>query len=251
MDSDSEAGRDGQQAWDRLLEWYRNFSSLRGLGVDGDSALAALADVGRVRRLVDQAEFEAVRTARAQGKSWAEIAVRLGVTRQSAWERWRDVDDAAGTRLEVPLPPDLPEPEYEHPTGYERTGFRGILRGRATASEQQPPEAASERRRRSTVRVPDVVGLARDEARKVLDAKDLRAISADPDGPPLDIAGLPGSVVTDQSPESGARVPPGSPVRLWLGDGGPGPGVREPRRPSPDPKTARQMRDEASDEAVS
>lgn len=250
MDSDSEAGRDGQQAWDRLLEWYRNFSSLRGLGVDGDSALAALADSGRVRRLVDQAEFEAVRTARAQGRSWAEIAVRLGVTRQSAWERWRDVDEGAGVQPEAPLP-DIPEPEHEHPTGHEQTGtLRGILRGRRTPSEQ-PPEAASERRRRSTVRVPDVVGLALDEARKVVDGKGLRAMSADPDGPPLDIAGLPNSVVTDQSPEAGARVPPGSPVRLWLDDGGGGPGVREPRRPSPDPKSARQMRDEATDEAVS
>ncbi len=252
MDSDSEVGRGGQQAWDRLLEWYRNFSSLRGLALDGDGALAALADIGGVRRLVDQAEFEAVRTARAQGKSWAEIAVRLGVTRQSAWERWRDVDEAAGAQVEVPLQPDIPEPEYEHPTGHEQTGtLRGILRGRKTPSEQQPPEAASERRRRSTVRVPDVVGLAWDEARKVVDGKGLRAMSADPDGPPLDIAGLPSSVVTDQSPEAGARVPPGSPVRLWLDEGGGGPGVREPRRPAPDPKTARQMRDEATGEAVS
>jgi hypothetical protein len=47
-------------------------------------------------------------------------------------------------------------------------------------------------------------------------------------------------VVTDQSPESGAKVPRGSSIRLWLyyGDGGSA-GVREPRRPRPDPKVGR------------
>jgi hypothetical protein len=41
------------------------------------------------------AELVAVRTARRHGKSWREIATKLGVTRQSAWERWRDLDDAS------------------------------------------------------------------------------------------------------------------------------------------------------------
>lgn len=36
--------------------------------------LIALADVGLVRHLLDQAELVAVRTARRHGKSWAEIA---------------------------------------------------------------------------------------------------------------------------------------------------------------------------------
>ena len=34
----------------------------------------------------------------AHGKSWAEIATHLGVTRQSAWERWRDLDDSPRRR---------------------------------------------------------------------------------------------------------------------------------------------------------
>jgi hypothetical protein len=38
-------------------------------------------------------------------------------------------------------------------------------------------------------------------------------------------------------------------VTLWIERGG-GSGVREPRRPKPDPRAARAMRDEVSDEAV-
>jgi hypothetical protein len=42
---------------------------------------------------------------------------------------------------------------------------------------------------------------------------------------------------------------PGSSVRLWIDRQG-GSGVREPRRPKPDPKTGRKMLDEVTDEAV-
>jgi hypothetical protein len=242
MTGDSGTGHEGREAWERLLEWYRNASSLHG--IDGERALAALADTGLVRRLLDQVEFEAVRTARGQGKSWAEIAVRLGVTRQSAWERWRDVDGANQD------PDDLAS-GYEPPSTYQRSAtLRGVLRGRGVPREPGPEAEARERRKRSSVRVPDVVGMTRDEARKVLGGKGLGSMAADPDGPPLDMVGLSDSVVTDQSPESGAMVPPGSTVRLWLDHGGGGPGVREPRRPAPDPKTAHQMRDEATGEAV-
>lgn len=56
-------------------------------------ALDALSDVDQLRRLLDQVELEAVRDARRGSRSWTEIAVRLGVTRQSAWERWRELDE--------------------------------------------------------------------------------------------------------------------------------------------------------------
>ncbi len=79
--------------------------------------------------------------------------------------------------------------------------------------------------------------------------KHLVAVGPDPDGPPLTALGWPGGVVTDQSPESGAKVPAGSSVTLWIERGG-GSGVREPRRPKPVPKQAREMRDEHTDEAV-
>src|SRR5690242_14137862 len=82
---------DGREAWERLARRPQS----------GEEALGALSDIGVVRRLLDQAELEAVRTARRGRKSWAEIATRLGVSRQSAWERWKELD-------EEPSPPRSP-----------------------------------------------------------------------------------------------------------------------------------------------
>src|SRR5580693_9060592 len=83
----SDAWEQARQAWRRLA------ASGKRPGAD-DDGLASLSDIGVVRRMLDQAELSAVRTARLHGRSWAEIATHLGVTRQSAWERWRDLDDA-------------------------------------------------------------------------------------------------------------------------------------------------------------
>ncbi|KAA9157449.1 PASTA domain-containing protein [Amycolatopsis acidicola] len=193
---------EAQQAWRRLAGWS---------GSAPGEALSALDDLGLVRRLLDQTEFEAVRTARAEGRSWSEIAVRLGVTRQSAWERWRDIDE----------PAPAPEP----------------VSGRS-----------ARHRRRSSVKVPNVIGRSIEDARALLEKEDLHAVSPDPGDVPLDVLDRPGGVVTDQSPESGARVPPGSLVRLWV-DRGEG-GVREPRRPEPEPRTGRKMKDEITDQTV-
>jgi hypothetical protein len=52
-----------------------------------------LADIHLVQGLLGRAELVAVKTARRHGKSWSEIATMLHMTRQSAWERWRDIDD--------------------------------------------------------------------------------------------------------------------------------------------------------------
>lgn len=71
---------EGTAAWERLARRRRA------------DALDALSDIGRLRRLLDRVELDAVRDARADRRSWAEIATRLGVTRQSAWERWKDLD---------------------------------------------------------------------------------------------------------------------------------------------------------------
>jgi beta-lactam-binding protein with PASTA domain len=99
--------------------------------------------------------------------------------------------------------------------------------------------------------VPNVVGSTYDQARHALLVVGLVAVGPDPDGPPLSAIDRPRAVVTDQSPESGAKVPQGSPVTLWLGRGrGGGAGVREPRRPSPSPSGVREMRPEADDEAA-
>lgn len=47
----------------------------------------ALRAVAALRKLVDQLERAQVRSARAQGWSWAEIARELGVTRQAAYKK--------------------------------------------------------------------------------------------------------------------------------------------------------------------
>jgi hypothetical protein len=71
----------------------------------------------------------------------------------------------------------------------------------------------------------------------------------DPDGPALDAALWHDSVVAQQTPEWGARVPPGFAVRLWITRrGGGSAGVREPRRPSPSPLTARETRPDPAGE---
>lgn len=214
---------EGRRAWQRLDGWHQAGAERPD---NGDDAIAALGDIGLIRHLLDQAELGAVRTARRHRKSWAEIATMLGVTRQSAWERWRDLDEAG--------------PPTTQPDTY-------ISEDLVDAAVTEISAAAAWRRRRSSVVVPNVLGKSWDEARHELAGIGLAVVSADPD----QLRGWPIGVVTDQSPESGARVPVGSSVRLWTRrDGGSG-GVREPRRPSPDPKPSVQMLSEVTGEAVS
>jgi hypothetical protein len=214
----SDAWEQAQQAWRRLA------ASGKRPGED-DDGLASLSDIGVVRRMLDQAELSAVRTARLHGRSWAEIATHLGVTRQSAWERWRDLDDS---------------PRGEPQLSPESTALND-------AAAHLVAIRAQEQRRASKVLVPNVVGLEWIEARDVLAGKGLVAINAHPDTP-TDL-GSQGWVVTNQSPESGAMVRAGSVVRLWIrGDGDAG--VREPRRPRPTPRSAREMLPEPRDQAI-
>jgi hypothetical protein len=60
-------------------------------------------DLGRFREILDAAEHDlrrAVLGLRAQGHSWAAIGRGLGITRQSAWERFgRQVNPDTGRRL--------------------------------------------------------------------------------------------------------------------------------------------------------
>ncbi|MGF6886733.1 hypothetical protein ABIA39_005222 [Nocardia sp. GAS34] len=170
-----------------------------------------------MRRLLDQQELDAVRIARRESKSWAEIATYLGVTRQSAWERWRDLDEQ-------------PERKGHQAESTSAAGEVDIDVEGDTVSDVVSA-VMRERRRRSTAQVPSVLGLEYEKAREVLAHNALTAISGDP-GTPLPGPGESGWIVTDQSPEGGARVPAGSPVRLWLRRDG-GSGVREPRHPFP------------------
>ena len=212
-------------AWEQARHAWRRLATSSGHPGD-DDGLTCLSDIGVVRRMLDQAELAAVRAARQHGKSWAEIATHLGVTRQSAWERWRDLDDAPGG------------------DEAERDAASTVVADAATALLEM---RVKEQRRAPRVTVPNVVGMESLEARDALNEKGLIAINAEPDTPTM--PGSRGWIVTDQSPESGARVNTGSLIRLWLDRDG-GAGVREPRRPRPTPRSAREMRPEPRDHAV-
>lgn len=234
MSAAGDAWQAGRQAWERLAGWLRDEPAASpGHADTGDAAVDALDDIGVVRRLLDQAELVAVRTARRHGKSWAEIATRLGVSRQSAWERWRDVDEE--TTTENTMSSELPgTPLGQLEEGLEEQLVRDVLERRAHGL-----------RRRSNVVVPNVVGMTWDGARDLLRGKSLFGVNADDDP-----VGWSQSVVTDQSPEAGAKVPVGSRVLLWVERGDGGAGVREPRRPKPTPGHGREWRPEPSEEAV-
>ena len=220
--------QDGRRAWERLFAWHQRHGDRPG---DGDAALTALSDVGTVRRLLEQAELEAVRASRRAGRAWAEIATGLGVTRQSAWEKWRDLDDTPAARAAA-----------------QAEGEAGV----APVTDDAPAREGSRRARLARANlavVPDVVGLSFDDARAVLFQAHLVAVGPDPDGPPLAALGWPNGVVVEQDPRPGAVLPPGAPVTVWLDRGG-GAGDREPRRPKPSPLAARELPDDLTDEAA-
>lgn len=85
--------QDGRRAWERIRGWH--LSSPAGEGRPRVAkAQRALIDVRRVRSLLDVTEMNAVRAARQAGASWTtDVATMLGVSRQSAWERWREIDE--------------------------------------------------------------------------------------------------------------------------------------------------------------
>jgi len=83
--------QDGRRAWQRLNGWHQRSPSATPSHPDtGEAALKALEDIRFVRGLLETAELVAVQTARSHGQSWNEIAVALGVSRQSAWEKWHE-----------------------------------------------------------------------------------------------------------------------------------------------------------------
>ena len=149
-------------AWEQARQAWRRLAANSERPGGDDDGLASLSDIGVVRRMLDQAELAAVRTARLSGKSWAEIATHLGITRQSAWERWRDLDDS----------PRAGEPA--------RSAESTVLDDAATHLIQM---GAREQRRAAKTLVPNVVGLEWIEARDVLAGKGLVAINAQTDTP--------------------------------------------------------------------
>jgi hypothetical protein len=55
--------------------------------------VTTLRAIQEVRQQCDHTELSSVLEARKLGLSWTEIAGALGVTRQSAWERWHELDE--------------------------------------------------------------------------------------------------------------------------------------------------------------
>lgn len=200
----------GRSAWDESRKAWRRLVDGRSR-VGGQHALDRLADIGTVRRCLDGAELSAVRTARRSGRSWAEIATSLGVSRQSAWEKWRDLDetpaDDTGDVLDV-------------------------------AVQRLAGETLS-----ATVTVPDVIGLTPDDAADVLRRGGLSPVEHVPGGAQKELRHERAGVVADQTPRGGVRRRRGSTVALWIQEGGGSAGVREPRRPNPAPLEGAEVRD--------
>ena len=63
------------------------------------AALNALNDLRDQRDQLDRSEIDAVRAARRAGRTWAEIAAVYKITRQSAWERWRHLEESSGDEV--------------------------------------------------------------------------------------------------------------------------------------------------------
>ncbi|ONH26576.1 hypothetical protein BL253_24305 [Pseudofrankia asymbiotica] len=252
----------------------------------GEAALGALTDIGTLRRLLDQTELEAVRAARFHRKSWAEIATRLGVSRQSAWERWRDLDEnlpplasgpaAGAVRLQVPIDDAAAEQvrraralaeevmKDSDATGappdasVEPASGAGAAVAAAAGGRGEEADGSGRRARRragKTIVVPNVVGRTWEDARSVLAGWNFPAVavglSTEPGAGLVEVEPDSGALVTGQAPEAGARVASGTPVRLWIGGRGEGSaGVREPRRPFPSSPPALEMVPEPTIESV-
>ncbi len=206
--------------WKRLGPWLPGGEPTE----DGDAALRALADVADVRRSLEQVELSAVRMARRHRKSWTEIATMLAITRQSAWERWREV---------------------------EGDGEAGTQSNDGDRIAQAAGELAARVRRRRTVAVPDLVGFTVAQALGILTDTGLVAVSATPGIELRDSHDdLRPVIIVRQYPDPGTRLPTASTIRLWLERGDGEAGVREPRRTPTPPRGAQEDLDEHSREAV-
>jgi hypothetical protein len=141
----------------------------------------------------------------------------MRVSRQSAWERWRELDEE----------PALP------------------------AMDQAMREAAEELvTARSVVTVPDVVGMSWAGAQHRLLEECLHAVSADPQLLPLLGSEAADYRVVEQKPAAGDRVAPESPVTVWLHRGPGSADVRAPLNPPPSPRVRRGALDEETGDSV-
>jgi hypothetical protein len=62
---------------------------------DKKELLYTLSCIRDVRAKIDANELQTARMARQSGITWSEIATALGVTRQAAWQRLREMEPDA------------------------------------------------------------------------------------------------------------------------------------------------------------
>jgi hypothetical protein len=149
----------------------------------------------------------------------------LTVSRQAAWERWRELD---------PQPDSTNQPDDGH-----------------RVPEAPVSKLVGRAGRRRMVKVPDLLGFAWADALAILTRSGLEAVSATPlerwQESQEDLRPI---IVVRQYPDPDTRIHTASTVKLWLERGDGEAGVREPRRPTSPPRTARAERDEITREAV-
>lgn len=63
-------------------------TKLRLVGNWDDAPLDGLCESARVAGALDKLQRYLVREARSSGRSWTEIGAALGITKQSAWQRF-------------------------------------------------------------------------------------------------------------------------------------------------------------------
>lgn len=89
--------QDDRRALQRLTRWHDGeHGAAPDEPVGRDEALLALRELRLLRGLVDEAESEAVITARQAGATWPEVAGMYGASLESVYQRWRDGDDRMG-----------------------------------------------------------------------------------------------------------------------------------------------------------
>ncbi|GAF46964.1 PASTA domain-containing protein [Rhodococcus wratislaviensis] len=100
------------------------------------------------------------------------------------------------------------------------------------------------RRHRDFVTVPNVIGMSPSRAKREAAHAGLWLRGPEADAGPIVESDMPTGVITAQTPEAGSLIHPGSALAVWIdNDDGGGGGMREPRRPLPDPKGNKEVFD--------
>jgi hypothetical protein len=65
------------------------------IGRDDVDAIEVLGTAAMYERYFQEVQSHAVKVARAEGRSWQEIADAVGATKQTAWQKWRSPKEKA------------------------------------------------------------------------------------------------------------------------------------------------------------